>query len=227
MKTGMSLLRVVIRIFVVIAGCACVIGVTYYAKKTATGVKERKVVSVTEDTTAEVQSTVTSDDVKAEAEVTEITEDLWPDDAALSYFIPANTSEYGLEVQWDGTFTGHYAGWGYEENTREYCEWKGKFTDIEKVNDTSYKMTASDIEIVSSENGAGSLFRDGDACILYLPDTPVDDLPADFYNWADYWFDGNTIGCYAVFDTERGIAFVSDGAMTEDISYSLYDDMGD
>lgn len=72
------------------------------------------------------------------------------------------------------------------------CDFSGKFENIEKANDYSYKMTLADITTEKAigeewiEDGIRYIASEpyglekGTDFIFYLPDTPIDSLPENF-----------------------------------------------
>ena len=136
----------------------------------------------------------------------------------------------------DGSFEGSYsdnemseAGEDYPNGTVYTSVFKGKFTDIEKLNDYSYSMT---LEYVETQKPAGeewieddmrfvaaeALGLSGKEFVLYLPQTPAVETNTDFLTWWRGYYeraDENgeitdptvTLGCYAIRNTTDNFGF--------------------
>ena len=135
-----------------------------------------------------------------------------------------------ITLEIDGTFSGEYhdsdmgdSSENYPSGTIYVCDFSGRFSEIEKVDENSYSMT---LEEVSSdyENGKERIengvryvsaepygVEDGNAFILYLPGTMRDGLNEDFLSWWQYWFlDGEqaeTLGLYGLYNVKMGYGF--------------------
>lgn len=111
-----------------------------------------------------------------------------------------------LSINSDGTFRGHYqdadmgdTGDGYPGGTLYYSDFTGKFEDLEKVDDLTYKMRLADIDfenqpeqeeiinetlyIYSTAYGIDG----GEEFYLYLPGTRIDSLPEEYRQWVGYY----------------------------------------
>lgn len=133
-----------------------------------------------------------------------------------------------IELNSDGSFSGNYSdsnmgdtGPDNPNGTVYTCEFSGKFGNITKVNDYSYKMTLTEINI---ENTPGDEWieddtkyiatgpygiEDGEEFIFYLPNTPVDILDETFLSWWPYRYDGyqDTLDCYGFLNVNTGDGF--------------------
>lgn len=122
----------------------------------------------------------------------------------------------------DGSFKGTYhdsdmgsSGPGYPNGTRYFCEFTGQFTELEKVNDYTYKTQISEIayanEVDTEEILDEVLYYYSDAyglagaedVYIYLPGASIEELPEDYMMWA------------------KGSAYIEEG-MTEIPFYGLY-----
>lgn len=156
------------------------------------------------------------------------------DDVEFSFLSGAGGWRTELELERDGTFEGEYSDSElgsfadeYPNGTYYICEFKGRFTDIEKINDYSYRMKVTDVETKHSEgkewveegiryiattpNGIDG----GEEFILYLPDAPMDKLPAEFLDWylpARYedMSTQKTLGCYGIHNVKTNDGFFSE-----------------
>lgn len=136
-------------------------------------------------------------------------------------------------LQNDGSFSGMYSDWN--PATEDYlpprgelyiCEFTGKFTDIEKLNDYSYQMTIGDMVL---ENPIGEEWIEddmlyiatepygldgGEQFILYTPDTPLTELSEDLLaEWQHYMVEETIpgkISCFLLKNQEAGHVFVND-----------------
>lgn len=150
------------------------------------------------------------------------------EDGTEFYFSSGASAWYtSVALNSDGSFEGEYSDFdasGVDENSPNGCyyvaDFKGKFTNIKKLNDYSYSMT---LEYVETEKLAGEEWIEdgtkfiaadahgisGKEFILYLPETPATETNADFLTWwRDYYqySDENgeitdptvTLDCYAI-----------------------------
>jgi hypothetical protein len=106
-----------------------------------------------------------------------------------------------VNIETDGTFEGSYydsdmgvTGDGYE-STCYVCNFRGKFTNIRKVDDYTYFMELATIS-VEDEIGTEWIeneirfvasepygFESGKEFLIYLPGSTVSKLPEEFVNW--------------------------------------------
>lgn len=119
-----------------------------------------------------------------------------------------------LRINADGTFKGHYqdtdmgdTGENYVNGTMYVCDFTGKFGDLEKVDDFTYKMKLESLafdeqpekeEII---DGVRMIYAtaygidDGEDFYLYLPEAEFSALPEEFRNWVrNSCPDGSTEG---------------------------------
>ncbi len=143
----------------------------------------------------------------------------------------------GITLNRDGTFTGHYSdsemgitGEGYPNGSAYICDFTGKFVNIEKINDYTYKMTLADLQTQKPEgqewieNGIRYIaseplglvdtlnHRECTEFILYLPDAPVDQLNAEFLSWSPFKSKYNTdakqtLSCYGIWNVTTNDGF--------------------
>lgn len=135
-----------------------------------------------------------------------------------------------LTLNADGTFSGEYSdselgsfGDDYPNGTYYVCSFSGRFTDIQKNDEYSYKMT---LENIDTEKTIGEEWikdgikyiattpyglEGGKDFIFYLPDTPIDTLSEEFLSWWPYNFEQKTnpkttLSCYGILNvaTEEG-----------------------
>ena len=148
----------------------------------------------------------------------------------------------------DGSFVGNYhdadagvTGDGYPNGTLYYCDFYGKFTKPEKINDYTYEMHLENI--ATKETEGDTEIKDGVKYIytgpagleevydlyIYLPGAPLDELPERFLDWASIGLtdDDTTLPFYAIFneltfDTFLGPSgdkvTVNDETTTSDVS---------
>lgn len=110
-----------------------------------------------------------------------------------------------MYVHEDGTFEGNYhdsdmgdIGEGYPNGVMYYCDFNGKFTKPHRVNAYTYSIKIENIN-VEYEPGTEEI-RDGicyrysepygldsaDEIYIYLPETPVEELPEGYKSWVYY-----------------------------------------
>ena len=135
----------------------------------------------------------------------------------------------------DGSFTGLYldsemgvTGEGYPKGSAYTCEFSGKFENIEKVNEYSYKMTLTDIKtektvgeewieneiryIASEPHGLNVPFSNQQCAefVFYSPDTPVNQVSQEFLSWWPYCYSQEsktTLSCYGILNVATNEGF--------------------
>ena len=146
-----------------------------------------------------------------------------------------------MTLKQDGTFEGLYhdsemgiTGEGYPNGSAYVCEFSGRFTDIKKINDYSYKMTLSDVKttepigkewiedgVFYTATGPHGLMNSQESpdfdkvateFIFYLPDAPVDSLPDDFLEWWPYRYEHSQkpfkeLSCYGILNIDARHGF--------------------
>lgn len=134
-----------------------------------------------------------------------------------------------MDIHADGTFDGHYqdadmgdTGEGYSNGTLYYCDFSGKFTQPQKVNETTYVFQIESIEYpygigeeINAEEQIHYIYTeayglDGATDLyLYLPESRVADLPEDYVNWVHWDIQGDTLGFYGLYNEAQGEGFSS------------------
>lgn len=134
-----------------------------------------------------------------------------------------------MDIHADGTFDGHYqdadmgdTGEGYPNGTLYYCDFSGKFTEPQKVNETTYVFQIESIEYpygigekISAEEQIHYIYTeaygldDAKDLYLYLPESRVADLPEDYVNWVHWDINGDTLGFYGLYNEAMGDGFSS------------------
>ena len=136
-----------------------------------------------------------------------------------------------LQLNQDGTFTGFYhdsemgdIGEDYPYGSIYVCSFAGEFVDFEKLSEYAYKMNLTNL---TTENTTGEEWieeeiryvasdpygmEEGTEFILYLPDTPVSEVPEDFLIWWPYYFEHSTdpfdtLSCYGILNVKMGYGF--------------------
>lgn len=136
-----------------------------------------------------------------------------------------------LTLNTDGTFTGHYLdsemgimGEDFPNGSAYISNFSGNFTDIEKINDYSYKMNLSNVKTEKKpheswiEDGIKYIASEpygiekGTEFILYLPNTPISELSKEFLSWCHYEREQNTkpdstLSCYGILNVETNYGF--------------------
>ena len=191
------------------------------------------------DTTGDVavtESTATVIFTETDAPET-ITLPLPEDNAEFSFLSGAGGWRTVLTLNRDGTFVGWYhdsemgeIGEGYSHGSVYTCTFSGKFGNIEKINDFSCKMTLEEIKMEKSpgEEWVEDEIRyvatepfglndpiNNQSCtdyILFLPDTPTDQVPEEFLSWWPYRFSQDTdvkttLSCYGILNVTSNYGF--------------------
>ena len=101
------------------------------------------------------------------------------------------------------------------------CSFSGKFENIEKIDDYSYKMTLAYVNTERPsgeewiENGVKYIssgpcgIKGGTNFVLYLPDIPISNLSEEFLRWYMYWHQEpkNTLPVYSIMNVETKEGF--------------------
>lgn len=148
------------------------------------------------------QNVVTEDKIQQEAD-NELPAD-FPKD--LFFNSGAGGWRTYLRLNRDGSFSGEYSDYDayaekdFPKGTVAICEFEGKFTDIERIDQYYYTMSLEKLEILDIqemwiENGYRFLKEDepyglenGENFTLYMPETPIEQLSEDFLTWWPSWY---------------------------------------
>ena len=155
----------------------------------------------------------------------------------FSFLSGAGGWRTNMTLNRDGSFAGMYsdsemgeAGEGYPYGSVYVCNFSGTFAGFEQIDAYSWKMTLNSVE---TENPVGEEWIqeeiryvasepfglndpiNNQKCtefILYLPDTPVDQLSEDFLLWWPYMFSEEadtktTLSCYGILNVTTGYGF--------------------
>lgn len=198
-------------------------------------------VSHTENETSQSPDTVITESETHKVTVSDTTEAAETANKALP--LPEQTMEFSflsgagawrttLILNADGIFTGTYwdsemgeFGNGYPDGSVYVSVFSGKFENIEKINEYSYKMTLTEINTETPvgeewiENGIRYVashpngLYGGTEFIFYLPETPVDSVPEDFLFWWPYggYYQSedprDTLDCYGILNVATSDGF--------------------
>lgn len=223
----------------VISLCAiCSLGLFYGCGKENVEVPQDNITSEaipSEDTTMDKTNEI-SDEAANETDkenTQDVASDKLPIDTPLDFLFSSGAGAWGttLVLQPDGTFSGSYSdsemgdsGDGYPYGTVYNCEFDGQFTNITKIDDTSYSMTLEflnvhgtigeekieeEIRYVTQEPSG---LTSGNSFIFYVPDTSLTGLSEDFLSWwPDNWQkedEGLTsLGRYGLYNVADGLGF--------------------
>lgn len=152
-----------------------------------------------------------------------------PSDFVFSSGAGAWSTELTLES--DGSFTGYYhdsnmgdTGVGYEDGTVYICNFTGKFTTPEQINEYTYTMRLADIQI---EGTPGEEYLDNDQrfiysepygfdnaeeFFIYLPGAPISELPEGFTGWLRSSMnpdEEDILPCYGIYNAGGEEGFVA------------------
>lgn len=124
-----------------------------------------------------------------------------------------------LSVYEDGSFEGlyHDSDMGsmdetYPEGTVYVCNFKGKFTQPERVNEYTYSVKIESIELENEpeteELGDGRRYvytdpyglEDAEEILIYLPGAPIAELPEEFLSWMNAYDLTDTLPFYGLYN---------------------------
>ena len=136
-----------------------------------------------------------------------------------------------MTLESDGSFTGYYhdsnmgdTGVGYEDGTVYICNFTGKFTTPEQINEYTYTMRLADIQI---EGTPGEEYLDNDQrfiysepygfdnaeeFFIYLPGAPISELPEGFTGWLRSSMnpdEEDILPCYGIYNAGGEEGFVA------------------
>jgi len=136
-----------------------------------------------------------------------------------------------MSIKGDGSFEGHYqdadmgdSGDAYPNGTLYYCDFSGTFEQLEKVDDSTYKMKLSSIsfrqepETEEIIDGVRYIYSaayglDGEDFYLYLPGSKAADLPQAYREWVGYYnpeaVQEETLGFYGLYNVQGEQGFSS------------------
>ena len=161
--------------------------------------------SSAEENTAEKESEEAAEaetDTEKQAESYEIYEQM--DGIIFGFLSGVGAWETMLEVEPDGSFSGEFydanmgeTGEGYPNGTLYVCEFTGKFSKPEKVDETSYSATVEKLEYATEKDGSSEFIEDktlyimtspyglglGDEILIYTPGKLVSELSEGFMSW--------------------------------------------
>lgn len=161
----------------------------------------------------------------------------------VNFWFSSGVGGWGTElsIAEDGTFEGVYIdtdmgdmGEGYPNGTRYSCVFKGKFTKLVKVNEYTYSMELESMEYENEPNteeiGYEEGFRycysdaygltDGKEFLIYLPGSPVDELPEEYLSWVNHSLygeeDKTKLPFYGMYNVEAHCGFASTGIINDE-----------
>lgn len=133
-----------------------------------------------------------------------------------------------LEIHEDGSFSGEYydsdmgvLNENYPNGIQYRCDFSGQFTEPEKVNAYTYSMKIAEMnyekEPGTEEIKDGILYRYSEASglagaeniLIYLPGTPVAELPEEFLMWVGWREDATKLPFYGLYNETKEIGFSS------------------
>lgn len=186
-----------------------------------------------EDQTEEIEETVGQTESETESETEQETEATETDVAEheklalpkepTEFYFSSGAGAWGtsLTLNSDGTFTGGYhdsemgdTGNGYPYGTVYVCGFSGKFENVKKLNDYSYRMELTELKTERKEGeewiedsvryvASGPYgIETGTEFVLYLPETPISVVSQDFLSWWPYRYESSnlrsTLSCYGI-----------------------------
>lgn len=179
--------------------------------------------------------------------------------SGVNFWFSSGVGGWGTElsIAEDGSFEGVYIdtdmgdmGEGYPNGTRYSCVFSGKFTKPVKVNEYTYSMEIENMEYENEPNteeiGSEEGFRycysdaygltDGKEFLIYLPGSPVDELPEEYISWVNHSMygeeDKTKLPFYGIYNVEAQCGFSSIGNMKDETtdettSASMSDEMAE
>lgn len=133
-----------------------------------------------------------------------------------------------LTVQDDGTFEGEYLD--SDTNVQYLCNFTGKFTEPEKVNDYTYSVRLERIDLAQApdtEETKGEIrvvysepygLENAEELLFYLPGAPVQALPEEYRGWMGGYGDsiGTELPFYGLYNVRAETGFSSHERPTVD-----------
>ena len=150
----------------------------------------------------------------------------------------------------DGTFNGQYhdsdmgdSGTGYSNGTVYICNFSGKFTMPQKINEYIYSMNLESLDVeetsgtVYYENDIRYIvsdpygFDNADEFMVYLPGIAMSDLPEGFINWLYAFINVQAteiLPCYGIYNVggEEGFVAYDIGTSEKDSDSTVKTDNG-
>lgn len=160
-----------------------------------------------------------------------------PTEPADFYFSSGASAWYSvLSINTDGTFSGKYSDSeigtdeaGNPQGICYTCDFSGVFTDVEKVNNYTYKVRLTtvtvaepagkewiddEIHYIAAEPQGLYDYDKKEICeeyIVYMPTAPISELPEDFLRWCPYKNqDKDTLDCFGLMNetTKDGFFYI-------------------
>ncbi len=187
--------------------------------------------SKAESETASTSSTESLDSVSSDVSSTTQTVQELPSFSPVEFSFLSGVGAWSTDIVLspDGNFSGEFhdtdmgdVGDEYPNGIVYISEFEGRFTNIIKVNDYTYKMTLEFLQVDRLgeewiEDGIKYItsmpygFDNGSEYIFFLPETPINELPEEFLSWwpLQYEQDNNpktTLSCHGIMNvtTEQG-----------------------
>lgn len=186
----------------------------------------------TEATTTEV-TTEATEDTEATTQASSETESsgVLPISEAINMTFASGAGGWSTELTLnpDGSFNGNYHdsemgdnGDDYPNGTVYIATFTGHFGDIQKVNDYTYSMKLSDMNVEEKEEKIEDGVRyvpsdvygisDGDTFYFYTKDAPVAELSEDFLSWrmavtSEAQQSADTLSGYGLYNEKEGCGF--------------------
>lgn len=188
----------------------------------------------TEETSVEEENmTAEKDTTIAETEVEESDDLTFADLAERQFGFSSGAGGWSEEfiIEKDGYFTGNYhdtdmgdTGEGYDDGTMYSSTYSGHFTDLTKINDYTYQMKLADItyketaDTVEISDNTRYIYTESyclggtDTFTIYLPGTPISELPEGVYIWLSMANQSETeLTMIAIVDETNGYGIYSLG----------------
>ncbi len=181
----------------------------------------------------EKAATSQEDTQQPEPEQTEAAQEgMLPEEFPKEFLFCSGAGAWGttLAVNRDGSFEGHYhdsemgeQGEGYPNGSVYISNFSGTFTNIKKVNGHTWSMTLGEVD-TQHEVGEEWIEEEiryvasvpygldgGKEFLLYLPQTPVEELDELFLSWWPNYYPEETrpetLSCYGIYNVEAESGF--------------------
>ena len=140
----------------------------------------------------------------------------------------AGNSGTVLKINKDGSFEGNYYdvdmgvnGPNYPRGTLYSSNFKGRFTNLTKIDDFEYNVTVEDLSYSDPEgekidNGFRVIVKNNSVLdknrnfTIYLPGKPTNQIPKELNRWYDYWKEKrpNILNKTIIYSTDNFIDFI-------------------
>lgn len=222
-EKGIVAMVVVISLLIVVIILLCLRIFVFDTKKMNKDIEHTETVTTQEATTKQETTEIVTEESTEQPKTTSLFQKM-PSEYIFSS--GAGGWQTAITIAPDGTFTGsyHQGGGGDRGYYTEYrCEFEGKFSQPEKINDFTYHMYLESLETFGTKDE--EIIEDnvhyitsipyglekGKEFMIYLPGTSIEKLPEEFVRWTVYPAtgdaDASTTDFYGLYNVEPGYGF--------------------